>query len=864
MRLTIGRKLGLGFGAILVSMAAGSAVIHWKVYQLRQIHHRVIDLRYPAAQARERLINSVNQSLDEVRGHIIPHTTGEKCLDCDGYTQAWQQIDSSFEAMQRLFSAWSKATQPHRLMGILKNELEALRSDQKEILAVTHAEKNVPALHLLLKDGAPQAAVILKTLTGVIDEEVTLEATQKRKTLLKNLGDSSSSFAAALASMRAYVMSGDQRFSKSFERSWEQNQAAYQLIQEKIALLTVSQRPLWDTYARLRRGFVDLSSRMFEMRDAADWNVANFMLVTKVTPRADRIKSILNEIAASHRRQMEDDKQGLEEVARAMENAVFVATACAMVIALLVAAVFSQRIVGSIHRLMVRAEAIADGDLSGQPLKPRAGDELGQLTIAINDMSESLSNRVKEITDRAQQLEVEVAERKRAEAQLLHVAHHDRLTGLANRELFTQRLSSAIERSRRDTGFIFSVMFMDVDRFKHINDTLGHEAGDLLLVGLAGRVREVLSQQQGFEGDDWYTVGRLGGDEFVVLLEGADTGVARLCAERIQESLSMPYDVCGRDIHVTASVGVVISDIGYKQCKDVLRDADQALYKAKTGGRARYEVFDKRMHASLSDRFNLEADLHTAIAKNQLKLRYHPIVCLESGRMTGFEALIRWEHPERGSIEPNEFLPVAQETGQIVPIDDWVFNQACQQLRTWQDRYPQRQLTMAVNLHKRHLMQPGLVDHVKTIINHKGVAPQAVTIEVTESTIMEPSVDIIPVLTQLRELGVKLSIDDFGSGNSSLSRLYELPVDQIKIDRAYIGAIETYQEYSAIVNAIVTVAHSFGMTAVAEGIDTPGKLAHLQALECDFAQGYYFARPLDVETAEHLLATADEAAFKVM
>jgi len=448
-------------------------------------------------------------------------------------------------------------------------------------------------------------------------------------------------------------------------------------------------------------------------------------------------------------------------------------------------------------------------------------------------------------------------ERRRAEDELRYLADHDRLTGLANRQLFSQKLGQAIGYSRQDEGFSFAVLFLDLDRFKLVNDSLGHEVGDHLLISVANRISEVLEKTN--RSDDspiTYTSARLGGDEFVILLEDIQPQDPDGIAKLLQQALSTPNIVAGREVSMAVSIGIVINSDNYEYPEELLRDADLAMYQAKASGRARHVEFNIEMHKGAVERLNLETDLRKALEKDQLCLRYQSIVNLESGELTGFEALLRWDHPERGIVGPDRFVPIAEETGLIVPITIWVLRTAAQQLLTWQKRYPQQDsLSVNVNLSKNHLIQPEVVEHIHRTVQEVGCDPRNIKLEVTETMIMGQTQIVIPVLHRLRKLGFKLAMDDFGTGHSSLSNLHNYPIDVLKIDRSFISAMDQNRSYPAIVHAIVTLAHNLGMSVVAEGIETTDQVAQLQALECDCGQGYIFSKPLEAAEAQKQIAT---------
>ncbi|MBW4489146.1 MAG: EAL domain-containing protein [Trichocoleus desertorum ATA4-8-CV12] len=455
-------------------------------------------------------------------------------------------------------------------------------------------------------------------------------------------------------------------------------------------------------------------------------------------------------------------------------------------------------------------------------------------------------------------IQFDITERKRIEERLRHDAFHDVLTGLPNRALFMARLGRAMEQVKR-RSLSFALLFVDLDYFKTLNDTLGHLVGDQLLVAIARRLESCLRI-----GD---TVARFGGDEFTVLLEDTkDVQDAIRVAERLQRELQLPFYLSGREILTTASIGIGLSSHDHHQPEDILWDADLALYQAKAAGRNRYEIFDASMQRGNLAHLQLEHDLRRAIAKAQMDslepesqelwLQYQPIVSLKTNRLMGFEALIRWQHPERGLIPPADFIPLAEETGLIMPIGQWVLRQACHQLYTWQQLtslpWP---LMVSVNLSSRQFTQPDLVNQVSQILQETHLNPRYLKLEITESVVMENAEVATTMLQQLKSLGIQLAIDDFGTGYSSLSYLYRFPIDTLKIDRSFINRIDIDGEHLEIVRTIVTLAWNLGMDVIAEGVETAKQLAQLKALKCEYAQGYFFARPLNCEAATALIAT---------
>jgi diguanylate cyclase (GGDEF)-like protein/PAS domain S-box-containing protein len=442
----------------------------------------------------------------------------------------------------------------------------------------------------------------------------------------------------------------------------------------------------------------------------------------------------------------------------------------------------------------------------------------------------------------------DITDRKRAEERLLHEAFHDVLTGLPNRALFMDHLKLSVERGKRRDDRVFAVLFLDLDRFKIINDSLGHMVGDQLLVGIARRLETCLRP-----GD---TVARLGGDEFTILLEDLNNVTEAMdVAERLQKALTLPFNLNGHEVFTTVSIGIALSTTGYERPEEVLRDADTAMYRAKVLGKARHEVFDKTMHAFAMNLLQMETDLRRAIERKEFVLNYQPIVALETGTISGFEALIRWRHPERGFVAPNEFIKIAEETGLIVPIGQWVLEEACRQIREWQDQFLQfPPLQISVNLSTKQFINSNLIDQIRKVLRDSGVDPCSLKLELTESMVMENFDSAIEMLKQLRMLGIELSIDDFGTGYSSLSYLHRFPISTLKIDRSFVSCMNDLNENAEIVRTIIMLARSLKMNVVAEGVENMDQLSQLAMLECEYGQGYFFSKPLDVEGATRLLS----------
>ncbi|MGB8508999.1 MAG: bifunctional diguanylate cyclase/phosphodiesterase [Pyrinomonadaceae bacterium] len=428
-----------------------------------------------------------------------------------------------------------------------------------------------------------------------------------------------------------------------------------------------------------------------------------------------------------------------------------------------------------------------------------------------------------------------------------HAAFHDSLTGLPNRTLLTDHLRLAIERVRHRHDHLFAVLFLDLDRFKNINDSLGHAAGDALLIEIARRLEMCLRPSD--------TVARLGGDEFAILLDGLESQCAAIrVADRVQEELMRPFFLNGHEVYTAASIGITLSNHSYDHPEGVLRDADTAMYRAKEKGKGRYELFDAGMHADAMSRLQLENDLRRAIERHEFEVYYQPIVALATGRIAGFEALVRWHHPERGMVPPSEFIPLAEETRLITEIGDWVLFESCRQMSEWHKLLPAyHMLNVSVNLSVKQFTQHGLIERIKETLKETGLAPQFLKLEITESAVMDNAESAASMLAQLRELGIQLSIDDFGTGYSSLSYLHRFPVDTLKVDRSFVSRMGEGGENAEIVRTIITLASNLGMAVIAEGVETAEQHEQLCALRCEFGQGYLYSRPSNAATALCLL-----------
>ncbi len=467
-------------------------------------------------------------------------------------------------------------------------------------------------------------------------------------------------------------------------------------------------------------------------------------------------------------------------------------------------------------------------------------------------------------TDKLVIVNRDITQRKRAEEMLVHNAFHDGLTNLPNRALFLDRLQHALTLSKRQSNYKFAVLLIDVDEFKIINDSLGHTAGDELLIQIGQRLKESvrqadtvsrprMSEVPGTPAND-DTLARLGGDEFAILLDDIRSPIEAVrVAERVQAELATPFAINEHKIVISASIGIASSTSPHTQAEDLVRDADIAMYRAKRAGKARCEVSDTAMHANAVKRLRLETDLRKALDQGEFRVYYQPIVSLQSGQITGFEALTRWQRPE-GLLPPVEFIAVAEEIGLIIPMNRQLLREACQHLRSWQSEFPSSPpLTLSVNLTSREFAQPDLASEIRKSLAQTGVDPGCLQLEIIETIAMGDAEKSGHVLSQLKALGVRLSIDDFGTGYSSLSRLSRIPVDTLKIDRAFISHMDSDPESREIVRIIIMLAHNLDLKVVAEGAETQEHINLLNQLNCEMAQGYFFSRPVDDQAMRKLL-----------
>jgi len=491
-------------------------------------------------------------------------------------------------------------------------------------------------------------------------------------------------------------------------------------------------------------------------------------------------------------------------------------------------------------------------------LARQANLQLGQLGSLVEQQTRELevaNDRLRaEIQERVQMLRASEARYELAEERIRHDALHDALTGLANRVLLLDRLEQCMLRARRNPEHRFAVLFADLDDFKTINDSLGHAAGDRLLIEISRRLQACIRATDSIAQFEQSDLSRLGGDEFVVLLDGlrSDDDVLRV-SKRLQQALSEPFVIEDREVFTGMSVGIAVGRRDYDKPDEILRDAHTALYRAKSNGRGSCEFFDSNMRKRAMSRWSMENGLRRAIEREELRLVYQPIVAAQSGELREFEALLRWRHPERGEISPGEFIPVAEETGLILPVGEWVLRQAVAQLARWRGLLAKRpQFALAVNVSGKQLSRPELGGLIARLLADAALPGQRLRLEVTESALMEKGLSA-NMPARLMELDVRLQLDDFGTGYSSLSYLHQLPVDALKIDRSFITNMTSDATSYWIVQSIIALAHALGAEVIAEGVETPAQLEELRQLECDLAQGFYFSRPIDVDKATALL-----------
>ena len=466
------------------------------------------------------------------------------------------------------------------------------------------------------------------------------------------------------------------------------------------------------------------------------------------------------------------------------------------------------------------------------------------------DLEQRVYQRTIELKNAVRKLRREIDERQRVQQQLVHDALHDSLTGLPNRALLLERIELTIAHAKQNPGYQYGLLFIDLDRFKVINDSLGHAVGDRLLISVSQVLQKCVRERD--------LVARLGGDEFVILLDDlASLEDATSVGERIQHQLRSPFELQGQSIFTSASIGIVYSSAEYDDASALMRDADIAMYRAKDRGKACYAVFDRVMYDRAIRLIELESSLRLALRKKEFIMCYQPIISLSNNTLAGFEALVRWQHPQRGFVSPTEFIPLAEDTGLIIDLGDWILGEACRQLQRWRLKFaavPKVQtLKMSINLASQQLREASFTDKLERLLAVTGLDGNSLRLEITEGVLIEPEGNIQTTLRQIKDLDIKLSIDDFGTGYSSLSYLRRFPIDNLKVDRSFIQQMNSDLENFEIVRLIITLAKTLGMDTISEGVETAQQLEHLKSLGCEYAQGYFFAKPLTPEAVESML-----------
>jgi len=460
--------------------------------------------------------------------------------------------------------------------------------------------------------------------------------------------------------------------------------------------------------------------------------------------------------------------------------------------------------------------------------------------------AERAEKHIEELQSHIVQQEITEKALRESKEKFKHAAYHDSLTDLPNRLLFSRHLQFLLKKSKEVDGFNFAVLFLDLNRFKMINDSLGHSTGDSLILGVAMRLGDMMREED--------VVARLNGDEFAIILHGIKNidDVVHF-AELVRKKLALPFTLDEREVFTGVSIGIAIGDESYIDAEDLLRDADIAMYQAKASEKS-YSIFDPAMHSEAVNLLEVETDLRYALEEDELVAYYQPIVDLKSMELIGFEALMRWNHPRRGLVPPGDFIPVSEVTGLIIPMTIWMLRDSCQKLASWKERLPGNEnLIMSVNLSGKHFAQNDLVAQVKGILKETGIQSNCLKLELTESAIMDNAEEAIAILNQLKSIGTQLSIDDFGTGYSSLSYLHRFPIDTLKIDRSFVSSMENGSENGEIVRTVIALAKALNLTIIAEGIETIHQLHQLRILGCEYGQGFLFSRPVPREEAEALL-----------
>ncbi len=595
----------------------------------------------------------------------------------------------------------------------------------------------------------------------------------------------------------------------------------------------------------------------------ADLATANQELQLEVAERKQTQQSLQLEVAERKQAQqsLQESEEKLESILNSLEEVVW--SVCASTGKLLYLNPVAQKVYGrpicdffnhpNLWLEVVHPEDRKRVERSYQTLLEQGQKQVEYRILRPNGEVRWLSFRIhviydkKGIATRIDGIFDDITQRKQVEEQLIHDALHDALTDLPNRTLFMKRVELAVQKAKHCKDYLFAVLFIDLDRFKLINDSLGHTVGDRLLVAIADILKQCLRPTD--------TIARLGGDEFTILLDGLkDISDATSIASRLQAKLKSPFQIESHTVFTSASIGIVPSSTGYEQAADLLRDVDLAMYRAKEQGKARYAIFDSVMYEQTLERLKLESDLRLALERQEFCLHYQPIISLQTGKLTGFEALVRWQHPQQGFISPTKFIPIAEDTGLIVLLGEWVLREACRQMHAWQTEFPNlAALNISVNLAGLQIREPFLINQITRILAETGLSGSSLKLEITESMLMENVQETIDTLLQIRAMNIQLSIDDFGTGYSSLSYLHRFPVNTLKIDRSFVSRINSNNENFEIVGAIITLAHALGMDVTAEGVETANQFTQLRKLRCESAQGYFFSKPLNCASVAAML-----------
>jgi diguanylate cyclase (GGDEF)-like protein len=520
----------------------------------------------------------------------------------------------------------------------------------------------------------------------------------------------------------------------------------------------------------------------------------------------------------------------------------------------------TRHLIDPLQKLADAARQAMSGGGASPRLEHGNTEELSTLAAMLTSFADRIKDNVRQRTAQVvrqkEHLETEVRVRRRAEEELRYAALRDKLTGLCNRDLLLDRLERCFERARRREAYDFAVLVIDIDQYKAVNEELGRFIGDQLLITVIERFKRCLRETDDRLDVECSCLARLGGEEFAVLLDGIKgRSDASTVGEHLTKALVEPLRLQGRDLEVTASIGLAFREDELETAHQMLRNADTARYFAKAGGAGRYSVFKPGMHEQVADQDEKGRTLRRGLENGEFRHVYQPIICLNSGRLVGFEALARWEDPDRGVISPVEFIPQAEDSGVIIDLGRWMLQQACEQLRRWRSEFAGTRFSVSVNVSRQQLVHPELVDDVRKILCSSCVGNGSLKLEITESVIMEDPDAVSEALRRLKALGVEIHMDDFGTGYSSLSYLHRLPIDVLKIDRSFMSTLNADHSYADVVHTVVALARTLHMGVTVEGVEAQEQVAQIKALGCDYAQGFYFSAPLSIESATKLIAS---------